>query len=575
MKLRAGYLKRLLAGATFGMYMANLLYLLNPQIELRPARFVLVTFVYATICALLVGTFLWIFRLLRVRVLGRPDGAYRPHGFGFVVASAYLSALVYWGQLALFRIYLPRGPVRLLSKSTTIIGVTATILFILWLIERNATPKLSRAILLTASLVIALSAGILYTRRDHHRPSSKARMVVDVGPLSGMNRVSVVAVRNVSYDWIVTMIGEGQLPFFQKAREHSFLTRLEPFPATSSKPLWTSLATGQLPHRHGVTGRFTYRTALNRNDDGFLLLPFGIGFRAWGLIPPVERISAPLPAGDSLPFWKMFERVGARTATINWPASPSRSQSLSMVVPDRFFKHGNRVEIWPPAERAAVGNARPDCRELERDMGGVLARLRSPLRESVSRSLCSDEYVQRVARGAIDRGDARLVAVTLNGLAEVAQTVGAESNELPPKTSVEGLLLRMTLERIDTFLGSIQTSHPDETLIVVSPSGPRPPGLPSSLMALAFARLLDQELGADDGFFLLAGPSSLARPNPASAEIVDAVPTLLFSAGLPVARDLDGRVFTESFSDDFLRAHSVSVIPTYEAEPLTIRATGP
>ena len=77
-----------------------------------------------------------------------------------------------------------------------------------------------------------------------------------------------------------------------RATESAYFTRLEPFRTSSPKSLWASLATGKLPYRHGVTGRFSYRTPLNRNDP-FLLLPSGVGFRAWGLVPPVERISGP------------------------------------------------------------------------------------------------------------------------------------------------------------------------------------------------------------------------------------------------------------------------------------------
>src|SRR5205085_3258364 len=119
---------------------------------------------------------------------------------------------------------------------------------------------------------------------------------------------------------IVTMRGEGLLPWFDQTSESAYFTRLEPFPTTSSKSLWASLATGKLPYRHRVTGRFSYRTPLNR-EEPFLLLPSGVGFGAWGLIPPVERISAPLPAGVALPLWSLFERLGLRASVVGWPAT--------------------------------------------------------------------------------------------------------------------------------------------------------------------------------------------------------------------------------------------------------------
>ena len=38
MPIRWAYLKRVLAGAIFGLYIANLLYFLNPQIDITPGR---------------------------------------------------------------------------------------------------------------------------------------------------------------------------------------------------------------------------------------------------------------------------------------------------------------------------------------------------------------------------------------------------------------------------------------------------------------------------------------------------------------------------------------------------------
>src|SRR4051794_8289096 len=87
MTLHWAYLKRVLAGAIFGLYMAHLLYFLNPQVDVTPSLLAVVTLIYGAICGLLFGSVLWGLRALRVRLFGRPDanGPYRAHGFGFVV----------------------------------------------------------------------------------------------------------------------------------------------------------------------------------------------------------------------------------------------------------------------------------------------------------------------------------------------------------------------------------------------------------------------------------------------------------------------------------------------------------
>ena len=58
------------------------------------------------------------------------------------------------------------------------------------------------------------------------------------------------------------------------------------------------------------------------------------------------------------------------------------------------------------------------------------------------------------------------------------------------------------------------------------------------------------------------------------ARLVDVVPTLLFGSGLPIGRDIDGRILTEAFTDDVLRRSAVSVIQTFEAERVVVRRGG-
>ena len=302
MPIRWAYLKRVAAGSIFGLYMAHLLYFLNPQIDVAPARLAGITLIYCFICGIVAGTALWLLRALRVKLVGRAgaEGEYRPHGFGFIVLAAFIASAVYWIHLYAVRIYLPIGAVRLLGKATNLITTTAFALLILWFFERNADRMQSRVLFTAGVLLIAASSFFLYERRDSYRTEQRTVVVANVGTVAGERPVILVAIRNLPYDWIVTIAGEGNLPFFDQARQRAYFARMQPFPTTSQPSLWASLATGKLPYRHGVTGQYAYKMALNADDpsDRFLLVPSGVAFRAWGLIPPVQRLLTPLPSGD-------------------------------------------------------------------------------------------------------------------------------------------------------------------------------------------------------------------------------------------------------------------------------------
>jgi len=74
---------------------------------------------------------------------------------------------------------------------------------------------------------------------------------------------------------------------------------------------------------------------------------------------------------------------------------------------------------------------------------------------------------------------------------------------------------------------------------------------------------------APDGVILALGdgirPGSVLR----SASVLDIAPTILYLMGLPVARDMEGRILTDMLQDDFMRAHPVTFIPSYESLAVT------
>ncbi len=553
MRVPWGFLKRVLAGSTFGLYMAHLLYFLNPQIPITPLRLATLTLIYGIICGLLFGTILWVLRLGRLRIFGRPEGSdHRRYGFGLVVTAAFVSAAVYWAHYIVFRIYLPNGAVRILSKGTNIIAGVAFLLLILWLFERSSKRNVSRLVLSLGLTLIAVSSFFLYERRDEYQNNVQTVVVADVGTIAGERPVIVVAIPNLPHDWVVTLMGEGALPFFESVRDDAFMTRIEPFTATSPKAVWASLATGQLPFRHGVTGRYSYLTALNSPDKPFLILPSWVGFRAWGLIPPVERISAPLPAGSSLPFWSMFERVGLTTAVINWPSATRETTSATALV--------TQQEI----ERSAVAEALPD--DIQIRFGGTGAR-----KAEVLRALAGDLRAWGHGIGAIRSQQFTLTTIALNGLSEIQVLFDLADNTLPPADTAPGDAFRAYLREIDSLLQQLSEVAPEAIVVVVSPTGPHPPVLFSNPVALGKAVIDSFDPGQVDGFIAMRGEGVMRRTDPVAARIVDLAPTTLFAAGLPIPRDSDGRVLTESFTGRLLDQNPLSIIQTYDAEKLIVR----
>jgi hypothetical protein len=139
---------------------------------------------------------------------------------------------------------------------------------------------------------------------------------------------------------------------------------------------------------------------------------------------------------------------------------------------------------------------------------------------------------------------------------------------------MKGEVLRAYAEQVDGLLASIARQFPDHLLVVVSPCGPVPEPLAATPYALLRDWMSTEDPGADDGFMLIGGTGIAHSEKPSPAAPDDIVPTVLYAAGLPVGRDMDGRVLTDAFTDDQLRSNPLSVVQSYEAKQLLVRRGG-
>jgi hypothetical protein len=165
----------------------------------------------------------------------------------------------------------------------------------------------------------------------------------------------------------------------------------------------------------------------------------------------------------------------------------------------------------------------------------------------------------------------RVVAVALNGIGEITDALQLRGNSLPARGSRDGDAIRAQIALIDALLTRVRRTLPGATLVVVSPCAVAPPPLPVSVAAVVQIAGDVNDPGRNDGFVMLAGDGFVHRANPAAAEVVDVVPSILYAAALPVARDLDGEVITDAFDDRTLHSTPLSMIQSYSAPRLVVR----
>jgi predicted AlkP superfamily phosphohydrolase/phosphomutase len=150
-------------------------------------------------------------------------------------------------------------------------------------------------------------------------------------------------------------------------------------------------------------------------------------------------------------------------------------------------------------------------------------------------------------------------------------------------TSIEVRRYGAVVDRYAAYLGdrvgeAAAALRPGEVLLVISGYGMEPVRLwQRALSGLTGERPVPSgtHAGAPDGFLLAVGDGIKAGALVSNGSVLDVTPTILYLMGLPVARDMEGRVLTEIVEEDFARAHPVTFIPSYESLAVTAaRAPG-
>jgi predicted AlkP superfamily phosphohydrolase/phosphomutase len=113
---------------------------------------------------------------------------------------------------------------------------------------------------------------------------------------------------------------------------------------------------------------------------------------------------------------------------------------------------------------------------------------------------------------------------------------------------------------IDGVLGEFMRLVDRDTLLVVcSDHGFRGPGQTAD-----GALMLGVYMHGDFGIVGLLGSNVRKGGRILDADVLDVTPTILYALGYPLAKDMDGTVLTDAFTEDYLRAHPVAFVPTYE-----------
>ena len=339
-------------------------------------------------------------------------------------------------------------------------------------------------------------------------------------------------------------------------------------PSDSRDParLWTTVATGVEPGRHGVEALETRRVAGLQGR-----IASESTRRVLGGATDLLRLTTPALASNVerrvKTFWEVAEQAGLRTAVVNWWASWPAPASGGAVISDRGvlrLERGGQLDAeiapatlydslkprWPEMRRIAEDRARAHFSMDDPGMRPVPAELRAVL----TRSAELDASMAQLADAVSASGTLDLVVVYLPGL-DIAQhsLLGADSAAVPPsELEARVAALQRYYAFLDALAGAALGAQPGRTVFVVTQPG-----------------------RMREGPGLLAGRGhGLQTGARASGRAVDVAPTILHALGVPAARDLDGRVLTGLYAPDALVRYPVRDVDTYGVRGAIAAARG-
>lgn len=353
-------------------------------------------------------------------------------------------------------------------------------------------------------------------------------------------------------DWKLCdqLMAEGLMPAFKSVVDRGVRGRLATLDPPLSPMLWTSMATGVRPFRHGVLG------FVESNGEG--------GIR------PVSSYHRKVNA-----FWNMFTKEGLKSNVVAWwPSNPVESIN-GVMVSNRFHQEKKGAETmeadnWPIAPASVypeeLAESLAELRVHPQEISGQLVMPFVPRAHELNKKDSEETKLKIIAKFLAHSSTVHAVGTELLDTTEWDITAVYHDaldhfchgfmKFHPPR--MEG----MDEEAFELYQGVVRGAYvwhdmmlermlnqidEDTTVIICSDHGfhsdhLRPKRVPDVPSGPAIEH-------APYGVFVAAGPGIKKGEQIYGASVLDITPTLLTLYDLPVGRDMDGKPLLDIYEE--------------------------
>ncbi len=369
-------------------------------------------------------------------------------------------------------------------------------------------------------------------------------------------RVLLLGIDSADWQVIRPLLDAGRMPNLARLLQRSASGPLTTIlPLTKSPVIWTTIATGKTPQKHGVNDFLT------------------------GTLPTTSN------QWQAKPVWEILGSAGRTVQVVSWwitwPAQPVNGVLVSDYIgyarglgqhqlADQYYpaSAGKIIEplvrdpkAVPTSELRHFFLASPDSVTLPTEGQNLI--------EQFKFIYAADQSVQRIALALYRANRPDLCAVYFRGVDEVSHLFWnywhsenlAPGGSRPLLASVFGEMVPRYYAWTDSLIGDLLRATDDRTTVVVCSDH----GFRGGRSSLGVSAHREEGVIAVSGRGVRAGTLS-------GAQVYDVTPTVLAMFGLPRANDMDGVVLSEAL-DPSVFPPVVNLLATYETGPRTARGT--
>lgn len=353
-------------------------------------------------------------------------------------------------------------------------------------------------------------------------------------------------------DWILLnqLIDAGRMPHLARFLEQGVMGNLASMIPCLTPMLWTSVATGRTADEHGILG------FVEPQADGL------------GVVP--SRSSS----RRSKALWNILDESGLKSGVVAWPVSDPAEPISGVYVSERMCDGlADRLDAIAPVPHGSVHPATLEpfvselrlhpCELVPGDLSGMIPAagsidLTQDARPAhLARIFARCASVHAVATAAMEAEPWDFFAVYYDAIDRAGHDFMAYRAPRMEHVSAQDFqhyrhVVDGVYEFHDAMLGRLmELAGEDTTIILMSDHGfqtgnLRPIGQPQQ------AGIIPAE-GAEWhrmlGVFAMRGPAVKRDERIYGASLLDIAPTVLSLFGLPVGRDMSGRVLTGAFTE--------------------------